>query len=138
LEPDADGLVRAARSAWNVGGTVVPSVFDASSRLPPSTRMVIDFSILPSSFGSASFSDVLNGEIDVEAFRGKRVYIGATAVELRDAVPVPVHRVLPGVVVQALAAATLTEGAPRTPPSWLYSALLIAWTLGAAPLLTRP
>src|SRR5690606_6377019 len=105
---------------------------------PPMTRMAIDFSILPSSFGSASFSDVLNGEIDPDAFRGKKVYVGATAVELRDAVPVPVHRVLPGVVVQALAAATLAEGAPRAPPPWLYFALLTGWTLGAARLLARP
>ena len=50
---------------------------------------------------------------------GKRVIIGATAVELGDEVSVPRHRLLPGTVVQALVAETLLQQrAIRTIAGW--------------------
>ncbi|MBN1239798.1 MAG: EAL domain-containing protein, partial [Gammaproteobacteria bacterium] len=126
LEQSPDGLVRAMRSSWLSRGREIPSIFAVDEALPPSTPIPIDFSISPSSFGFAPFSDVLNGRIDPAAFAGKRIYVGATAVELRDVVAVPVYRTLPGVVVQALATETVRAGPLRSLPGWLLLGILAA------------
>jgi len=128
VEADRDSVVRRLPAASLIGGGLVPSAFAVGSQLGPENRIGIDFSIHPASIGSVSYSDLLNGEIDPASLAGKRVFVGATSPELGDALPVPRHRSLPGVVVQALAAATLAEGAPRTLPLWLGAAILIAWT----------
>lgn len=137
LEPDVDGMVRRARSGWALGDETIPSPFDPNARLEPGTVMPIDYSILPSSFGAVSFADLWNGRIDPEALRGKRIFVGATAPELGDIVPAPVHRVLPGIIVQALAAATLDVGPPKVPSPGVYFILLALWTAASAALLGR-
>jgi diguanylate cyclase (GGDEF)-like protein/PAS domain S-box-containing protein len=137
LLPSQDGLVREMSSSWEVAGETLHSIFSYDSTLPPGTPVRIDFSIRDSSFGYISFIDVLNGSIDADALRGKTVYVGATAVELRDVLPVPVYRSLPGVVVQALATETVRDGLLRTPPAWLNFALLGIWTIACAALLRK-
>src|SRR5690606_33680088 len=137
LEQSRDGLVRAMRSSWRHDGVEIPSIFSIDTSLPAGTLTGIDFSISPSSFESVSFSDLLNGRIAPEALRGKSVFVGATAVELRDVVPVPVYRTLPGVVVQALAAETVRAGPLRTAPLWLLAVLLAATAGGAVRLMQR-
>ncbi|HEY8520838.1 MAG TPA: EAL domain-containing protein [Gammaproteobacteria bacterium] len=135
LEPDADGLVRSMRASWDYDGREVPSIFAYGRDVPASSQVAIDFSIQPSSFHAVSYSDLLNAEVDFAALAGKDVYVGATALELRDIVAVPVYRSLPGVVVQALAAESLRAGPLRSPPAWLYAALLALWTFAGARLL---
>src|SRR5690606_19274033 len=76
LEPDTDGKVRTARRGWTLGGETIPSPFDLDGRLEPGSVMRIDYSILPSSFGSASFSDLWDGRIDPASLRGKWIYVG--------------------------------------------------------------
>jgi diguanylate cyclase (GGDEF)-like protein/PAS domain S-box-containing protein len=125
LEPDADGLVRTMRSSWRIGERVLPSIFSYATALPPETSVPIDYSIDPASFDYISYADLLGGRIDSAALRGKSIYVGPTANELRDVLPVPVYRVLPGVVVQAFAAASARGGVLRAPPSWLTAALLL-------------
>lgn len=137
LEPDADGMVRSARSGWTLGGETIPSPFDPDARLAPGSVMSIDYSILPSSFGGVSFVDLWDGRIDPDSLRGKRIFVGATAPELGDMVSVPMHRVLPGIIVQALAAATLDNGPPKVPSSGVYFLLLALWTFVSAALLGR-
>jgi len=137
LEPDTDGTVRWAQSGWPLGDETIPSPFDPDARLAPGSTMPIDYSILPSSFGAVSFSDLWNGRVDSASLRGKRIYVGATAPELGDIVPVPMHRLLPGIVVQALAAATLDAGPPKVPSPAAYFVLLALWTVAALTLLGR-
>ena len=86
--------------------------------------MPIDFSISPASFTYVSYVDVLEGRVPRAVLAGKTVFVGATAVELNDMLPVPVYGSLPGIVVQALAAETVNAGAPREPPTWASLALL--------------
>jgi diguanylate cyclase (GGDEF)-like protein/PAS domain S-box-containing protein len=128
LEQSPDGLVRAVQSSWAVAGELLRSIFDHQAELPASTAVRIDFSILPSSFDYVPYSQLLNGEIDPAALTGKSVYIGATAVELSDTVPVPVYRWLPGIVLQALATETVRLGLLVSPPPWIYAAVLVLWT----------
>ena len=137
LEPDADGLVRTMPSSWRLGERVLPSVLADEASLPEGTNVAIDYSIDPSSFAYVSFIDVLSGRIDPAALRGKKIYVGPTAVELRDVLSVPVYRVLPGVVVQAFASESARAGLLRTPNGALAQAALALWTLGAALLFRR-
>ena len=62
----------------------------------------IDFGVDLSTIPRLSYVDVLRGAFDPASVRGKRVIVGATAVELGDRVPVPIHGVVAGVELQAL------------------------------------
>jgi PAS domain S-box-containing protein len=57
-----------------------------------------------------SFARVMHGDFDPQFFNGKRVIIGASAVELGDIASVPVWSALPGTFVQALATESLLQG----------------------------
>jgi diguanylate cyclase (GGDEF)-like protein/PAS domain S-box-containing protein len=133
-EVGPDGLTRAWRTAWQLEGLRVPSVIDPRRVLADDRDVLIDFSISPASFAYFSYVDVLEGRIPREAFAGKSVFVGGTAVELNDMPPVPVHGSLPGIVVQALAAETVNAGAPVELPPWGSYALVAAWLALAAPL----
>jgi diguanylate cyclase (GGDEF)-like protein/PAS domain S-box-containing protein len=135
--PGRDGLERAWRSSWSAGTERFASVIDLEGRLPVDSAIPIDFSIAPSSFERFSFVDVLEGRVPASAFEGKMVFVGATAVELNDMVPVPVHRSLPGIVVQALAVESLRAGPQRALPTWALLAALAAWTSLLAAALRR-
>jgi len=130
LVPDNDSVVRVAEPFWEIGGSRVPSVFSKLSGVAYGSRsMPIDFSIAPESFAYFSYADVLQGRVPLEDFRGKTVLIGATALELGDMQPVPVHRTLPGVVIHALATQTAIVS-PVKPLSEITQLLLLAaWTL---------
>jgi diguanylate cyclase (GGDEF)-like protein/PAS domain S-box-containing protein len=130
--PGRDGLTRTWRTSWDVQGAREPSVIDLDRRLPDEYDVRIDYSIAPGSFTYVSYVDALAGAVPREVFAGKRVFVGATALELGDMVPVPVHRSLPGVVVQALAAQTVQGGAPRELPWWAGLGWLACWTALAA------
>jgi diguanylate cyclase (GGDEF)-like protein/PAS domain S-box-containing protein len=120
VSPSPDGLVRGMVHADQFGGVAYGSIvsqlagqrgFEAGAEYP------IDFAISPGSFKHVSYLDVLDGAIDMLA--GMTVFVGSTALELGDTVPVPVHRALPGVVMQATAYATLLEGSPTRLPRWI-------------------
>jgi diguanylate cyclase (GGDEF)-like protein/PAS domain S-box-containing protein len=130
--PGRDGLTRTWRTSWDVLGSREPSVIDRERRLPDGYDVRIDYSVAPGSFTYVSFVDVIEGRVPREVFAGKNVFVGATAVELNDMIPVPLHRALPGVVVQALAAETVQRGAPRVLPAWAELGLLAAWATIAA------
>ncbi|CCE00636.1 EAL domain-containing protein [Bradyrhizobium sp. STM 3809] len=71
---------------------------------------LIDYGIDPSSLPKVSYVDVLNGNATaLAALKDKRVIIGATAIELGDYYSVPNSRVLPGVVLQAIAAESIIQ-----------------------------
>jgi diguanylate cyclase (GGDEF)-like protein/PAS domain S-box-containing protein len=135
FRPDDDGLIRSMAATWSFDDTTVPSAVavlagpsDAAGGAVP-----IDFSISPASFNYISYVDLLAGRIDPAALRDKTVMIGPTALELTDIKAVPVYQSLPGVVVQALAAQSLREGALRTTPQWFdLLALAMIAALAAA------
>ena len=94
----------------------------------------IDFGIDSSSIKRLSYVDVLNGRFDPATVAGKRIIVGATAVELGDFVPVPVRGVVPGVEVQAVIAESVLQG--RALVSFgLPGALLL---LGLLLIVVRP
>jgi signal transduction histidine kinase len=70
----------------------------------------IDFGLDSAAIQRISASDVLNGTFDPNLVKGKRVIVGASAIELGDYVPVPVRGVIPGVELQALMAESILQG----------------------------
>ncbi len=124
---DGDSLVRRFRPTWRDGHHELPSVVRL---LYPSLRegsdLPIDYSIALSSFGYVSYADLLAGRVDPGELRGRTVFVGATAIELNDILAAPVHRALPGIVVQALSVETVRQGVARSPPQWFQLSTLAA------------
>ena len=133
VRPDSDGDVRSAPLGEVVAGSPRPSLgaMIAGRNGTAGADFPIDFAIDPSSIPRFSFIDVRDGKVDPSRLRGKRILIGATAIELGDRYAVPRYGVIPGVVIQALAAATLEQGIPARAGWWLplMFALVIAWAM---------
>jgi diguanylate cyclase (GGDEF)-like protein/PAS domain S-box-containing protein len=112
VRPEADGLVRRMSVSENWRDRELPAMATllADRARPPAGPYFIDFGIDPSSVPLIPFVDVLNGRFDPREVAGKQVLIGATAVELGDQLAVPRYRALAGVLLQALAYESLTQG----------------------------
>ncbi len=129
VSPDPDG--RLARYSYGVvtGGIPRPSLAamlaGASGRMD--SRFRIDTSIDPATLPRISAADVLAGHVDPALVRGKQVVIGATAIELGDRYATPQHGVIPGVMIQILAAETLLRGSevPAVGPLVAITATLL-------------
>lgn len=135
--PDADGFVRRMPLGTVTGGLPRPSIAAtvAGRAGEIGTSFPIDFAIDPASIPRHSFIAIERGAFDPKILKGKDVIIGATAIELGDRYPVPRHGVVPGVIVQALAAETLGDAVPSY-GSWqapLVLAALLALLIGSAP-----
>lgn len=133
--PGADGLEREWRSTWQAGGRRLRSIIDPDGRLPEQTVVPIDYSISPDSFEYVSYVDLLQGRVPPHRLAGRTVYVGATAIELGDMVPVPLYRSLPGIVVQALATESVNVGVLSRLPEWLFALALACWSLLCATML---
>ncbi len=133
--PGDDGLERSWHSSWRIDGRLHRSIIDPDGTLPAETEVPIDFSISPASFAYVSYVDLLEGRVAPSVLAGKTVFVGATAVELGDMVLVPIHKSLPGVVVQALALESVRAGPQRMLQEWIVLAALAAWALLSAFLL---
>ncbi len=70
----------------------------------------LDHSIEISTIPAFSFIDIIEGRFDAASFKGKRVIVGATAIEMGDRYETARFGIVPGVLVQALAAETLMAG----------------------------
>ncbi|MBC2661318.1 EAL domain-containing protein [Novosphingobium flavum] len=131
VRPDSDGVVRRAPVGTITDGLPRPSLSAAMAGLAngaADSDFPIDYAIDPDTIPRSSFIDVRDGRFDPAAFAGKHVLIGATAIEMGDRYAVPGRGVIPGVVIQALAAETLRGGLPRE-AGWPLP-LLLALALG--------
>lgn len=128
---DDDGVLRRLPLGTFTGETPRPSMASLFAEAPGDVDQVIniDFSIDPATIPRLSFVDIVEGRFDPSAVAGKKLIIGGTAADMEDRYAVPRHGVLPGVVVQMLAAETLLAGgAPGAASGWwaLLLALLVA------------
>lgn len=133
--PDDDGVVREYPAATYINGSIQPSIAtllaekDALGARSFQPDWAIDADRIP----RLSFADVMNGRVPESSLRGKRILVGATAIELGDRYAVPRYGVMPGVVIQALAAESLLQdraiqrtSSPVTFVGILLLALLLA------------
>jgi diguanylate cyclase len=125
VQPDADGQLRRYSYGTVTAGIARPSIAALLANSPGNIgeSFRVDTAIDPTTIPRVSAVDVLNGKTGI--VKGRAVLIGATAIEMGDRYVVPGHGVLPGVVVQALAAETLIRRS--TNPDWgPWPALLFA------------
>jgi PAS domain S-box-containing protein len=135
LQPAASGQIRLYSRTETWQGQEYPSLAAALAASAPSRArdFYVDFGIRPDSITRISYADLLRGNVDPAVLAGKRVLVGATAVELGDRSAVPLYRVMPGVMVQALAYESLAQNRAllRSGPALTFGvALLLAILLG--------
>ncbi len=112
VRPDVDGQVRSFSYGLIVDGQLVPSMPEvlAGGLGEAGKAFAIDFSINPRAIDRISLIDVLRGTVDPSRIAGKKVIVGAQAVELRDFFQVPVAGAISGALLQAVATETLMQG----------------------------
>jgi CHASE2 domain-containing sensor protein len=134
IRPSRDGQVREMPLATVTAGQPRPSLsaFIAARSGMVDQQFPIDMSIDPATIPRLSFVAVRDGRFDPAAVRGRNVLIGATAIEMGDRYGTARWGVIPGVVVQALAAETLLRGVPVYGS---HAAMLLLAVLVAAVML---
>jgi EAL domain-containing protein (putative c-di-GMP-specific phosphodiesterase class I)/CHASE2 domain-containing sensor protein len=132
IAPDTDGTIREAPFGTITDDTPRPSLsaYVAGRSGAADDRFPIDYSIDPGTIPRLSFIAVRDGRFDPRAVAGRNVVVGATAVEMGDRYATPRWGVIPGVIIQALAAETLLAGVPRTASEMV--AILLALCLAIA------
>ena len=109
--PGTDAFIRYFPAGAVIEGEAVSSLpFALAGRAfegQPSIR--IDYGIRPDTIPRYSYVDVLAGNVPDEALAGKRVVVGATAIELGDQFAAPVYGIIDGPMLQALAFETLVQ-----------------------------
>lgn len=112
VQVEADGRVRRYRLGDRIDGTQLPSMGVVLAGTPDSggPPFWIDFGIRAETLPSVAYADVLRGDPAALArVAGKKVIVGATALELGDRFSVPNGRILAGPQVQMLAAESLLQ-----------------------------
>ena len=134
MQPDPDGVVRRAPFGTITDGVPRPSLssYMAHRSGQADDFFPIDFGIDPGTLPRLSFIAVRDGQFDPAKVRGKDVIIGATAIEMGDRYATPYWGVIPGVIVQAMAAETLGRGVPVE--GSVLTVLLVAGVIGAGVL----
>ncbi len=127
--PDEDGQVRSMLLGIETSGVPRPALASMIAERDSAigTSFPIDYSIDPATIPRHSYADVVEGRVPAAVLRGRRILIGATAVEMGDRYGTPRHGVMPGVVIQALAAETLLAGPPPgiAHPGWALGLALM-------------
>lgn len=106
---DLVGNVRYAPYGLTLGGQDYPSLAAALAGVdrPAGTDFIIDYAIEVSAIDRIPVADLLAGRVDPSRVADRQVVVGASALELRDTLIVPKHGIVPGPLVQVLAAETL-------------------------------
>lgn len=121
-----DGLVRSYPYGVLTEGVPRPSIgatlADAGGRV--GQDFPLDIAIDPDTIPRVSFVDLIAGTAPRDRLRGRDVLIGASAIELGDRYPVPGLGVLPGALIQLLAAETLIEHSAPVSRGFLLPLLL--------------
>ncbi|MHB1110134.1 MAG: EAL domain-containing protein [Devosia sp.] len=117
IEVEGSGVVRSYPYGLTLGGVEYPSLASALSLAngPADASFHVDFSIDPAYIDRISVADLLAGTVEPARIENRQVVVGASALELRDTFVVPRQGVLPGGMVQILAAETLRQGRALAP-----------------------
>ncbi len=109
--PDRDGAIRKLGYGGTIAGTPTQSLSAtlAGYAAPPRGEFPVDFSIRAEQVDRIPVIDVLNGVVDRVRVAGKKIVIGASAIELRDLFQAPAYGVVSGSLLQVLGAETLLQ-----------------------------
>ena len=106
-----DGVVRDFPAATMMHGEIQPAMavlLSENSEMGDRT-FTPDWSIDARRIPRFSFIDVLEGRVRREQLAGKKILVGATAIEMGDRYAIPRFGTVPGVVIQALATESLMQ-----------------------------
>lgn len=119
-----DGLVREYPYGTMIEGEFVssPAALLSGNLGDAESDLQINYALHPDAVPTYSAADVIAGRVPAGAFKGRSVIIGAYALELRDNFAVPVHGVVPGALMHALAAETLITYAE---PLWIKTEWIV-------------
>lgn len=137
VSPAADGKITMYPHGTTTNGTARPSLANmlAKSSGEVDRFFRVDQAIDIHSIPRVSFVDLIEGRVPRSAIDGKRVVIGATAIELFDRYPTALFGVQPGVVIQVQAAETLLQDRARSSSDQWAPTITVALLLGAFLLL---
>lgn len=142
---DSDGIVRRADVRLRTRRKILPHMMQLAAGGGESglDQLPILFQPRVEAFRTASFVDVMRGEVPRQFFRGKVVLVGATGDGMGDQFPVPLRGggLMSGVDLQANMLNTMLSGRGVAPvPRWLGSliALVPLWVLLLALWRWRP
>jgi diguanylate cyclase (GGDEF)-like protein/PAS domain S-box-containing protein len=110
---DPDGLVRRYSFGRKLDGHYLPSLgaFLAGHTERSQASGWIDFGIRKDSLPVVSYADVVRGDSNaLKKIKNKDVIIGAMAIELGDRFNIPGGQVIPGPMLQMLAAESIRQG----------------------------
>ena len=112
VAPDSDGYIRTMPLAISTFGVPRPALAAtlAERNGEIDRHFTIDYAIDPTTIPRISAVDLIAGRVPRAAIAGRRFVVGMTALEVGDRYGVPRYGVIPGVIIQALAAETLLEG----------------------------
>lgn len=125
--PDPDGRVRRFPAVQQLSGEVIASVPASIAGKATGTggTIGIDFGIDANSVPVISAAELLKGAVAPERVAGRTVVVGAYATELRDIYVVPKYGVMPGALLQIVAAETLLADRDITQPRSLVADIAI-------------
>ncbi len=129
--PSADGLVRQYSPVIMLDKAPMPSLAAMLYGRVPARQgsFYLDYGIHIRNIPVLSFIDVLNEKFNPAVVSGRDVIVGATAVQLGDELTVPLHRTLPGPLLQALAFECLAQGRTLHRSGWLPTLALAFFIL---------
>lgn len=111
VRPEVDGRVRWFPTEMRTPSGSISSlpIALAGEKKPRGGRFLVDYSIDARQIDRISIAGILAGTVDPARIEGKKVIVGAGAVELRDDFVVPRYGTLSGPMLQALAVETLMQ-----------------------------
>lgn len=123
VHPDENGQLNNYSYGTVTDNTVRPSLASmmAESSGHINRKFSIDQSIDPATIPRYSFIDILQSKRSDWGLMGKKIIIGATAIELGDRYPISRYGMVSGVVIQAMAAETLLQGSNMADIGYLPS-----------------
>ncbi|MBL7075976.1 MAG: adenylate/guanylate cyclase domain-containing protein [Kiritimatiellae bacterium] len=119
---------------YDDGGVVQLRLRDVLIPCTKSGRLVVNYRTvhenprtgLASSFPSYSAADLLDGTVDSSVLSNKIVFVGTSAIGLRDLRATPLARLFPGVEVHATMVDNILAGDALSEPNWMDGAQFMA------------
>lgn len=137
ISPDADGRARRYPLGLEIGGDHHPSLASLLAGTPEQSQrsFLLDFAIDIRRIPQVSAIDVLEGRAG--DLSGKKIIIGATAIELGDHFAAPKYGIVAGVELQALAAESGLQGRMLQQTGWPVTLLGLLVIAGLASVVRR-
>ena len=153
VSPDADGIIRRIPLLMRFGDRMYPSLAlatvmqavnaekiflkvsplgteslrlkDTVIPLDASGNLLIRYRGKRMSFDYISAADLLNNRVDTKMIEGRVVFVGATAIGLKDTYATPLDSLYPGVEIHASVADNILNSAFFSRPAWANAAELV-------------